>query len=140
MLKFLLENVMQIEVSLKAGQQLKASFGDFEIMSDQSISNGGRGEYPEPFDYFAASMPLCAAFYIRKFCQQRDIDTTGIKLIQNNENCGDDKYKKRFAISVELPFSFPDKYKKALIAAANTCTVKKVIQAMPEFEISLSSK
>ena len=42
------------------------------------------------------------------------------------------------AISVELPDSFPKKYKKALIASANTCTVKKVIQAMPEFDITIA--
>lgn len=133
--------IMKIEVSLLEGQQLKAKFGDHEIISDQSINVGGKEEYPEPFDYFLASMPLCAAFYIRKFCEQRDISTDGISLIQNNENVNDnpeDKYKKRIAIEVCLPESFPQKYRKALIASANTCTVKKVIQAMPEFEISIA--
>jgi len=128
---------MKIEVSMLDGQQLKANFGDHEIISDQSIAAGGKAQYPEPFDYFLASMPLCAAFYIRKFCQQRDICTDGIKVIQNNSNIGEEKYQKKFSISVELPASFPQKYKKALLAAANTCTVKKVVQAMPEFEISI---
>jgi ribosomal protein S12 methylthiotransferase accessory factor len=128
---------MKIEVSMLPGQQLKASFGKHEIISDQSLTVGGQEEYPEPFDYFLASMPLCAAFYIRKFCQQRDISTDGIKVIQNNSNVGDDKYQKKFSLSVELPESFPQKYKKALMASANTCTVKKVVQAMPEFEVSI---
>lgn len=129
---------MKIEVSMLEGQQLKASFGDHEVISDQSNAAGGKEEYPEPFDYFLASMPLCAAFYIRKFCQQRDICTDGIKVIQENSNIGEDKYQKKFSISVVLPTSFPQKYKKALIASANTCTVKKVVQAMPEFEISIA--
>jgi len=135
---------MKIEVNMLEGQQLKASFGDHEIISDQSINVGGSAAYPEPFDYFLASMPLCAAFYIRQFCLSRDISTEGIKVIQNNENVLDaqgestDKYKKKMAISVELPESFPKKYKKALIASANTCTVKKVIQAMPEFDITIA--
>jgi len=131
---------MKIEVSMLDGQQLKAKFGHHEIVSDQSIKAGGKEEYPEPFDYFLASMPLCAAFYIRKFCEQRDISTDGITLSQNNENANDeneDKYKKVISIKVNLPEQFPQKYRKALIASANTCTVKKVIQAMPEFEISI---
>lgn len=128
---------MKIEISMLEGQQLKASFGQHEIISDQSINVGGQAAYPEPFDYFLASMPLCAAFYIRQFCKQRDIPTEGIKIFQENENIGDDKYKKKMHISVELPDNFPTKYRKALLAAANTCTVKKVIQAMPEFEINL---
>jgi len=128
---------MRIEVNLLAGQQLKASFGEHEIISDQSVNAGGKAEHPEPFDYFLASMPLCAAFYMRKFCQQRDISTEGLKVVQNNENIGEDHYKKKITLEVTIPEDFPTKYKKALLAAANTCTVKKVVQAMPEFEISI---
>ena len=129
---------MNIEISMLDGQQLKASFGDHEIISDQSVSAGGKAEYPEPFDYFLASMPLCAAFYIRKFCQSRDISTDGIKISQNNENIDDnDKYKKKLTVSVELPETFPKKYHKALLAAANTCTVKRVVQASPEIEVTI---
>ncbi|WP_158971129.1 OsmC family protein [Paraglaciecola sp. L3A3] len=129
---------MKIEVKLLEGQKLQASFGKHQIISDQSVSVGGNESQPEPFDYFLASMPLCAAFYIRKFCEQRDISTEGISLTQDNNNIGEDKYHKRFNIVVTLPDSFPQKYRKALLAAANTCTVKKVIQAMPEFEIAIA--
>ncbi|TWX52878.1 OsmC family protein [Colwellia hornerae] len=129
---------MKIEVSMLEGQQLKASFGEHEIISDQAITAGGKASYPEPLDYFLASMPLCAAFYIRKFCQQRDINTNGIKVLQDDSNIGEDKYQKKFSIRVELPDDFPEKYKKALIATAKTCTVKKVVQAMPEFDISIA--
>ncbi len=129
---------MNVEITLLDGQQLKASFGDHEIISDQSIEAGGKAEYPEPFDYFLASMPLCAAFYIRKFCDSRDISTDGIKISQSNENIdADDHYKKKLILSVELPDDFPKKYHKALLAAANTCTVKRVVQAAPEFEVKI---
>jgi len=129
---------MKIEVSLLEGQQLQASFGEHKITSDQSVNAGGNAEHPEPFDYFLASMPLCAAFYMRKFCQQRDISTDGLKIVQNNENISeDDNYKKKITLEVTLPEGFPKKYNKAMLAAANTCTVKKVIQAMPEFDISI---
>lgn len=129
---------MKIEVNLLEGQQLKASFGDHEIISDQSVAAGGNAESPEPFDYFLASMPLCAAFYMRKFCEQRDINTAGLKVVQNNENlCEDDHYKKKITLEVTLPENFPTKYSKAILAAANTCTVKKVIQALPEFDITI---
>ncbi len=129
---------MKIEVHLLEGQQLQASFGEHQITSDQSISAGGKAEHPEPFDYFLASMTLCAAFYMRKFCQQRDISTDGLKVVQNNENIfEDDDYKKKFTFEVTLPDGFPKKYNKAILAAANTCKVKKVIQAMPEFDIAI---
>lgn len=129
---------MKIEVNLLDGQQLQASFGEYKITSDQSIAAGGKAEYPEPFDYFLASMPLCAAFYMRKFCQQRDISTDGLKVVQNNQNVSkDDHYKKKFTLEVTLPKGFPKKYNKAILAAANTCTIKKVVQAMPDFDIAI---
>ncbi len=130
---------MNIQVDLLDGQQLSAKFNDFEIISDQSKKIGGDEQYPEPFDYFLASMPLCAAFYIRQFCLARDIDTTGIIVRQNHSSDADNKYKKTFNIEIELPESFPKKYQKALIASANTCTVKKVIQAQPEFAITIAN-
>ncbi len=130
---------MKIEVNLLEGQQLKATFGDKEIVSDQSISVGGKAEYPEPFDYFLSSMPLCAAFYMRKFCQQRDISTDGLKVVQSNEKIDENNhYKMRISIEVTIPDGFPKKYRKALLASANTCTVKKVIQSLPDFEISIA--
>lgn len=131
---------MKIEINLLEGQQLQASFGEHQITSDQSVAVGGKGEYPEPFDYFLASMPLCAAFYMRKFCQQRDISTEGLKVSQDNENISEDNpYKKKITLEVTLPDNFPKKYNKAILAAANTCTVKKVVQAMPDFDITIVS-
>lgn len=129
---------MNIVISMLEGQRLKASFGDHEVICDQNDANNDESQYPEPFDYFLASMPLCASFYIRKFCQSRDISTDGIKISQDSINIDEhNKYKKKLVISVELPETFPKKYQKALLAAANTCTVKRVIQAAPEFEINL---
>ena len=125
---------MEISVSMLEGQKQSAKFGDLEVISDQSVNAGGNAEHPEPFDYFLVSMVLCAGFYARKFCEQRDISTQGMTLTQNNENV-DDNGKKLFSIEINLPEGFPDKYTKALIAAVNTCTVKKVIQAVPEFSV-----
>ncbi len=54
---------MNREMSLLAGQQLKASFAGYEIISDQGFDVDGKDEYPEPFDYFLASM-LCLLRFI----------------------------------------------------------------------------
>ena len=130
---------MKIEVELQAGQKLKASFGDHEITSDQSPAVGGDAEFPEPFDYFLASMPLCAAFFARAFCQKRDISTEGLAITQEHTSDSDNKYKKHITLHVTLPEDFPTKYEKALLAAINSCTVKKVIQEQPEFSVELHS-
>jgi ribosomal protein S12 methylthiotransferase accessory factor len=130
---------MKIEVSLLEGQKLEALFGSHKIISDQSITAGGGEEHPEPFDYFLASMSLCATFYMRKFCEKRDISTQGLAVSQEVTKVeGEDTYKKKISLRVNIPEGFPTKYRKALLASANACTVKKVIQAMPEFDIEIA--
>lgn len=129
---------MEIKVELLEGQKLKAKFGKHEVISDQNISLDQLGDYPEPYDYFLVSMVLCAAFYVRQFCASRDIPTKGLILSQENSRSEEDKYKQTFNIVVKLPDNFPQKYRKAVLAAASSCTVKKVIQALPEFEVSIS--
>jgi ribosomal protein S12 methylthiotransferase accessory factor len=43
-------------------------------------------------------------------------------------------------LELELPSSFPDKYRAAVLRAAEGCKVKKAIGASPSIEISLSQK
>ncbi|MCV2885158.1 OsmC family protein [Aestuariibacter sp. AA17] len=128
---------MKIEVSLSDGQKLEAKFGDFVVTSDQNKTVGGDESHPEPFDYFLVSLPLCAGFFARKFCEERGISTEGLKITQSHTSDEADKYKKHFVLDVALPPTFPEKYKKAIIAAVNTCSVKRVIQAQPEFEVNV---
>ena len=70
------------------------------MIADQPIRYKGDGS--APFDYFLASSALCAAYYVKLYCQTRDIPTDNIRLSQNNivdpENC----YAQIFKIQVEL--------------------------------------
>ncbi len=129
---------MEVTVNLGVEKQLEASFNGFKVISDQSKSSGGNESYPEPFDYFMVSTAMCAAFYIRSFCDQRDISTEGLEITQVDIKDPVEKYKRTIEIKVKLPVGFPEKYKKAVIAAANNCTVKKVISNNPEFDVSIS--
>jgi len=129
---------MNIEVTLLDGMKLSAAFDNFTVESDQDPSVGGESSRPEPFSYFLASLALCAGFYVRSFCNSRGIPTEGLKISQKNmRSGGDDKYKQKIILDITLPKDFPEKYKSAVLKSAEGCTVKKVIQAMPEFEINL---
>ena len=129
---------MKIEVNFQEGQKLEAKFGQFTVVSDQSKTVGGNESMPEPFDYFLASLPLCAGFYVRTFCNKRGIPTDGIKIKQTNTKDTDLPYKQSIHIIIELPKSFPEKYRNAVIKSAEGCTVKKVIQAVPEFSVEIN--
>ncbi|HZJ92821.1 MAG TPA: OsmC domain/YcaO domain-containing protein, partial [Thiopseudomonas sp.] len=97
----------------------------------------GEGSAPGPFDYFLASSALCAAYFVKLYCQARDIPTENIRLSQNNIVDPEDRYKQIFKIQVELPSDISDKDRQGILRSIDRCTVKRVVQTGPEFVIDI---
>lgn len=126
---------MEITVNFLDNLRLEAKFDDFTVIADQPIRYKGDGSAPSPFDYFLASSALCAAYFIRLYCDARDIPTEHIRLSQNNIVDPDDRYRQLFKIDVELPEGLSDKDRTSILRAAERCSVKRVIQTGPDFAI-----
>jgi len=122
----------EMTVTFPGGKKVTAHYDGFEIATDQSVDSGGEGSAPEPFDYFLASLATCAAYYVMKFCEGRSIPTDGISVHQSWERNEEAKKLERITISIQVPPDFPAKYHKALVRAANTCSVKKTLADPPE--------
>ena len=125
----------EIVLRFRGGKKVTADDKNFEIVTDQPAKFGGEESAPEPFALFLASLGTCAGVYVLGLCQARNIPTDEIKLIQKMEITDKGKLTK-FAIDIVVPKSFPEKYHKALVRAANSCAVKKTILDPPEFEIA----
>jgi ribosomal protein S12 methylthiotransferase accessory factor len=126
---------MEIKVNFLDNLRLEAKFDDFSVIADQPIRYKGDGSAPGPFDYFLASSALCAAYFVKVYCNSRDIPTENIRLSQNNIVDPEDRYNQIFQIQVELPESISEKDKKGIIRSIDRCTVKKVVQTGPEFKV-----
>ncbi|WP_286824589.1 OsmC domain/YcaO domain-containing protein, partial [Idiomarina sp. UBA1919] len=126
---------MEINVNFLDNMRLEAKFDDFTVISDQPIRYKGDGSAPGPFDYFLASSVMCAAHFIRLYCDARDIPTENIRISQNNVVDPEDRYKQLFKIQVELPADISEKDRKAIIRAAERCAVKRVIENDLEFDV-----
>ncbi|WP_057831581.1 OsmC domain/YcaO domain-containing protein [Colwellia sp. TT2012] len=126
---------MEIKVNFLDNLRLEAKFDDFSVIADQPIRYKGDGSAPGPFDYFLASSALCAAYFVKVYCNARDIPTDNIRLSQNNIIDPEDRYKQIFKIQVELPDSISEKDKKGILRSIDRCTVKKVVQNGPEFKV-----
>lgn len=127
---------MEIKVNFLDNLRLEAKFDDFSVIADQPIRYKGDGSAPSPFDYFLASSALCAAYFIKVYCNSRDIPTENIRLSQNNIVDPEDRYNQIFQINVELPENISEKDKLGILRSAERCTVKKVVQTQPEFKIN----
>ena len=126
---------MEIKVNFLDNLKLEAKFDDFTVIADQPIRYKGDGSAPGPFDYFLASSALCAAYFVKVYCLSRDIPTEGIRLSQNNIVSPENRYQQEFKIQVELPDSISDKDRQGILRSIDRCTVKKVIQTGPEFNV-----
>jgi ribosomal protein S12 methylthiotransferase accessory factor len=126
---------MEIKVNFLDNLRLEAKFDDFTVIADQPIRYKGDGSAPGPFDYFLASSALCAAYFVKVYCNARDIPTENIRLSQNNIVDPENRYKQIFKIQVELPADLSVKDRQGILRSIERCTVKKAIQAGPDFVI-----
>ena len=126
---------MEIKVNFLDNLRLEAKFDDFTVVADQPIRYKGDGSAPGPFDYFLASSALCAAYFVKLYCQTRNIPTDNIRLSQNNIVDPENRYNQIFKIQVELPADISAKDRQGILRSIDRCTVKKVVQTGPEFVI-----
>lgn len=126
---------MEIKVNFLDKLRLEAKFDDFTVIADQPIRYKGDGSAPGPFDYFLASSALCAAYFVKLYCDTRKIPTENIRLSQNNIVSPENRYQQIFKIQVELPEDISAHDRQGILRSIERCTVKKVVQAGPEFII-----
>ena len=126
---------MEIKVNFLDKLRLEARFDDFTVIADQPIRYKGDGSAPGPFDYFLASSALCAAYFVKLYCETRNISTENIRLSQNNIVDPENRYKQIFKIQVELPADISAIDRQGILRSIERCTVKKVVQEGPDFVI-----
>lgn len=91
-----------------------------------------------PYLIFLSTVGMCAAVYIRAFLKQRDLTLEGVKVRQviNKDLLTD--MTQQIELNVDLPESFPKKYKKAIKMVVDQCKVKKHLHNPPEIKVSTS--
>lgn len=126
---------MDIRIAFPGGKRVDAAFGAHVVHTDQPADLGGEDAHPAPFDLFLASLATCAGIYVLGFCQARGIPTEGLTLVQRHELDQETKLPRRIVLEIGFPPDFPEKYKPAVVRAAEGCKVKKAIAAKPELVV-----
>ena len=127
---------MEIEISFPGGARVDASFGAFTVRTDQPPAGGGEGSAPTPFALFLASFGTCAGIYVLGFLRQRGLPTEGVRLIQRDTRNAASGMTERVEIEILLPLDFPEKYRDAVVRAAEQCAVKKHLEKPPVIVVS----
>jgi ribosomal protein S12 methylthiotransferase accessory factor len=127
---------MEMIVEFPGGARVDAHFGDFVVRTDQPPSGGGDGSAPTPFATFLATIGTCAGIYVLGFCRQRGIPTDGIRLVQRARMDPMTRLVTDVEVIIELPSSFPEKYREAVVRAADQCAVKKHFENPPAIHVA----
>jgi ribosomal protein S12 methylthiotransferase accessory factor len=125
-----------MEVTFDGGKVITAHINGHTLKTDQPLSSGGMNSAPSPFELFLAAIGTCAGIYVKIFCDQREIPTENISIVQSAEYDKATGLPVNIKINIQLPKDFPDKYKEAVIKAADQCKVKKTIANPPVFEVT----
>ncbi len=127
---------MEMIIDFPGGARVDARFGSYTVKTDQPPMGGGTGSAPTPFAVFLASVGACAGIYVLGFCNQRGLSTDGIRIVQrmfsDPENYG---MLNKIQLEIQVPATFPEKYRDALVRSAEQCAIKKHFEQPPAFDI-----
>jgi len=131
---------MDMMITFPGNKKVDSIYKGFTVQTDQPVAEGGENTAPEPFDLFLASIGTCAGIYVSSFCNERQIDTTDLRLILGFIRNTATHMVDKIDIQIKLPSGFPEKYKSAVIRTVEMCFVKKHLITPPQFSISASSE
>jgi ribosomal protein S12 methylthiotransferase accessory factor len=129
----------EIKVTFPGGLRVDAEYKGHVVKTDQPVKHGGDGTAPAPFDLFMISIATCAGFYVVAFCREREIPTEKAGVVMRMGKNLETKMIGKISIEIQLPAEFPERYKRAIIKAVDTCTVKAHLLRPPVIEIELKT-
>jgi putative redox protein len=121
-----------IEIILAGDKRVAAKTRGFTITTDQPVEDGGHNTAPSPIELFLASLGACAGYFVASFCQARSIPTDKIAMTQTVVRSDTTHIIEKIVIVIKLPPDFPEKYKDAVVRAAEACSIKKLLAAPPQ--------
>ena len=127
---------MDMEIYFPGNKRVHARYKGFTVETDQPIEEGGDNSAPAPYDLFLLSIGTCAGYYVLRFLQQRGLSTEGAGVVLRREVDQVSHLTNKIHLDIKLPPDFPEKYRDAVIRAAQTCAVKRALDNPPAFETS----
>jgi putative redox protein len=121
---------MEMIIDFPGGSRVDAHFHGFTVPTDQPPAASA------PFSVFLSSIGTCAGIYVLGFCRQRGIPTDGIRIVQQVRSNPFTHMVDQIELDIQIPSTFPDKYRDSLIRSAELCAVKKHLENPPQFDIT----
>ncbi len=123
---------MEMLIDFPGGSRVDAHFAHFTVPTDQPPTASA----PTPFAVFLSSIGTCAGIYVLGFCRQRSLPTDNIQIVERIHSNPLNGMVEKIDLEIQVPPTFPEKYRDSLIRSAELCAVKKHLENPPTFDIT----
>ena len=123
---------MELLIDFPGESRVDAHFSGFTVPTDQPPIASA----PSPFDLFLSAIGTCAGIYVLGFCRQRGLPTENLRIIERVHRNQLTGMVEKIDLEIQIPPSFPEKYRNSLIRSAELCAVKKHLESPPKFDIT----
>lgn len=131
---------MDLEITFPEGRRVEARYDDYVIRLGDVEGPWWMGPQPAAFDLFLLSIGLCTAVNILAFIGERDIPGETIRMSLTTQMDHEVHMISNIIITIHLEKNFPEKYRKAIERAADSCGVKRHVLYPPRFETRVQAE
>jgi uncharacterized OsmC-like protein len=114
-------------------KRVDVQVGDHIVITDHPASNGGEDLAPSMGATFLAGLVACTTSTARGYCKQHDLPVP-LKVVAEMTMDDETELVTNVSFEIIVPADFPSNRLKALVRAAETCTVKTWWNHPPQFE------
>lgn len=124
-------------VTWDGGVRFTADVRGHKVRVDQPRQGGGEDTAPAPLELVPVALGTCVAFFVQQFLAARGIDPAGLEVAVGVAGASDPHRIGRFEVTVRAPAGLPERYREAVLRAAETCTVHHTLTHRPEIAVRL---
>jgi uncharacterized OsmC-like protein len=126
-----------ITVTWDGGVRFTADVRGHTVSVDQPPQAGGADTAPMPLELLPTSLGTCVALFVQQFLVTRGLDATGLTVVVTAAGATNPHRLGRFDVEVRIPGGVPEKYREAVVRAAETCTVHHTLTHAPEIRVEV---
>lgn len=128
-----------ITVTWDGGVRFTADVRGHKVSVDQPAQAGGQDSAPMPLELVPTSLGTCVALFVQQFLVTRGLSAEGLTVTVSASGAANPHRLGSFDVAVSIPGGVPDKYRDAVVRAAETCTVHHTLTHRPQIRVTVAA-
>jgi len=130
---------MHVEVGFPDKTRIQARCKNLLVETGLPPDRGGDPDALGPFDILLCSLATCTGFHVLTFLDERGLSLEDAGVTIDAVRGRESHLLESVNIKIRVGADFPEKYRDAMVRAADHCLVKAQLGQKPEFMVSVTS-